>query len=35
MKIIIVEDNKQFLRNIRLILEGEPGVVVVGTFVSV
>jgi len=34
MNIMIVEDNKQFLRNIRLILEGEPEVVVVGAFGS-
>ena len=34
MNIVIVEDNKQFLRNIRVILEAETGVVVVGAFGS-
>jgi CheY-like chemotaxis protein len=34
MKIVIVEDNKQLLRTIRALLEGETGVVVAGAFAS-
>lgn len=32
MNIVIVEDNKQILRNTRMLLEGEAGVTVSGAF---
>jgi two-component system NarL family response regulator len=34
MKICIVEDNKSLLENLRLLLEGEPGFSVTGTYPS-
>lgn len=34
MNVVIVEDNKQILRNIRMLLDGEPGVTVSGTFTT-
>jgi DNA-binding NarL/FixJ family response regulator len=34
MKVVIVEDNKQILRNTRRVLDGDPGITVSGFFTT-